>query len=407
MRILLLTQLFQPEPNHLKGLEFAKRMQCLGHHVEVLTGYPNYPGGTLYPGYKIRFVQHEVIEGVSVTRVAMFPSHDTSAIRRMLTYLSLAVTASLIGPLRFRDIDIIHLDVGPISLVIPAALIALVSRARLVVDVQDLWPESAVSSGMVKGRFLVGMLNGLASFSYRVADSIIVLSEGYREILVKRGVPRDKIRVIYNWCDESQIQKAVSPCRELQALHDAGKKVVMYAGTMGPVQALDHVLDAASLLRTTHPHIHFVFVGDGIECERLKQRSMEESLTNVSFVPQVPASRIASVLQTADLLLVHLRRDLLGSVAIPQKTQAYLATGKPILMAVRGEASKIVERAGAGRMCPPEDAERIASAVADMLGKPSEQLQEMGRAGREYYQMNMSFGTGVKEIEQLYAEVVH
>jgi colanic acid biosynthesis glycosyl transferase WcaI len=407
MRILLFTPIFQPEPNHLKGLEYAKRLQSLGHEVEVLTGFPNVPGGKLYPGYKIRLVQRQLLEGVPVTRMAIYPSHDRSAVRRMLTYLSFAVTASLLGPFRFRRVDIIHLVIGPISLVIPAALIALVSRARLIVDVQDLWPESAESSKMVKSGSLIRILSGLASFGYRVADSIIVLSEGYRDVLVQRGVPREKIQVVYNWCDEAQIQKAAGSSEELQALRSAGKRVVMYAGSMGPVQALDYVLDAARRLKNAHPNIHFVLVGTGIECERLKQRARDEELTNVSFVPQVPASKIGSLLNASDLLLVHLRRDLLGSVAIPQKTQAYLAIGKPILMAVEGEASQIVENAGAGCKCTPEDAESIASAVVDILDKPSDQLLHMGLAGRAYYERNMSFETGTLRLHRLYSELVH
>src|SRR5512133_1628441 len=108
MRILLFTPIFQPEPNHLKGLEYAKRLQSLGHEVEVLTGFPNIPGGKLYPGYKIRLVQRQLLEGVPVTRMAMYPSHDRSTLRRMFTYLSLALTASLLGPFRFRHVDIIH-----------------------------------------------------------------------------------------------------------------------------------------------------------------------------------------------------------------------------------------------------------------------------------------------------------
>jgi colanic acid biosynthesis glycosyl transferase WcaI len=402
MKILLLTQLFQPEPNHLKGIEFARRLQGMGHEVRVLTGFPNYPDGKLYPGYRMRLMQREELDGVKITRVAMFPSHDSSAIRRILTYLSFAFTASILGPFLFHDADVVHVYQGPATLMIPGALIRWTSKARVVLDVQDLWPESVLSSQMMNNRFLARILHWFVGLSYRPAHRIVVLSEGYRRVLIERGVPAGKIDVVYNWCDERQVVAAGTSLPELDEIRLQGKKLVLYAGSMGPVQSLGHVLDAAGLLRDRHQDIQFVFVGSGIECDTLRRRVETEGLRNVTFLPHQPASRMSSVLQAADVLLVHLRRDFLCSVGIPQKTQLYLATGRPILMAVDGEAADVIRIARAGYACHPENAQEIAEAVVALFSRSPEEREAMGCAGRDFYQRKMSFSIGTERIAFIY-----
>lgn len=401
MRILLLTQLFQPEPNHLKGLTFAKELAKRGHEVEVLTGFPNYPGGEVYPGYKVRLQTREMMEGVSVTRVALYPSHDDSGFRRFLCYASFGISASLLGPFLVKRPDVIHVYQGPATLALAAIVLRLWHRTPFVLDVQDLWPESVISSGMLKFPGGVPLLERWCRLSYRLASRVVVLSEGYKAALEKRGCEGGKIDVVRNWSDESQSRGVAGNPAVAERLSLSGYFNVLFAGTMGKVQALDAVIHAASLLKETHPDVQFVFVGGGVDVDRLKGLAEEEKASNVRFVPRQPASEIGGILAVADALLIHLKDDDLGRIGIPQKTQAYLAAGKPIVMAVRGEAADLVHQAGAGILCEPENPESIADAVRKLRAMPPQERSVLGESGRRFYDEELSFRVGVLRMETI------
>jgi glycosyltransferase involved in cell wall biosynthesis len=394
----MITQLFQPEPNHLKGLAFAKELVRRGHQVEVLTGFPNYPGGQIYPGYRQSLCQRETIEGVSIIRVPLFPDHSGSGFRRILCYLSLALTACIPGLLLVRRPDVVHVYQGPATLALPSMVLCLLCRVPYVLDVQDLWPESVTSSGMLAMPGLTFLLNKWCDLAHRLAAKIVVLSPGYKRVLIERGVDASKIDVVYNWCDESQMSTQV--CEKTgDPFGLAGRFTVVYAGNLGRVQALDVVLETAALLGDEHPDILFVFVGDGVDAGRLKEIAASKGLDNVRFIPRLPVSEVGVILEKADSLLIHLRDDPLCRVGIPQKTQAYLSAGRPIIVAVKGDAADLVNEAQAGISCEPEQPESIAAAIKKLHGLPLEERAQMGRNGLAYYKQHLAFTVGVVQME--------
>lgn len=403
MRILLLTQLFQPEPNFLKGLAFACALRARGHQVQVLTGLPNYPSGRVYSGYRWRPIQREVLGGIEVVRVGHYPSHDRSAARRIASYLSFAGSAAVLGTGAVERPDVIHVYQGPATLMLSAAVLATVRRARIVLDIQDLWPESVTGSGMLKRGLVERALQAFCGWTYRRADRIVVLSRGFAERLARLGVPREKIDVVYNWCDEAAPRDATAPADLLNAL-PTGKFSLVYAGTMGPHQGLGSVVEAARLLTASSPEVHFVLVGEGIEGDALRRQAA--GLPNVTFLPRQPAERTAHLLARADALLIHLKADDLARWAIPQKTQAYLAAGRPIVVGVDGEASELVEQAGAGLRCRAGDPADIARAVREMAALSPAARETMGRLGRDYYARHLSFERGVGKMAAVLESVV-
>ena len=148
MKILILTQWFEPEPTS-KGLLFARELVARGHEVEVLTGFPNYPGGKLYPGYRIRPWVREHIDGVSVLRVALYPSHSNSGFQRALNYMSFALSAALIGTALIRQPDVVYVYHPPITVGFAGAVIGFLRKTPFVYDIQDLWPDTVASTGMM------------------------------------------------------------------------------------------------------------------------------------------------------------------------------------------------------------------------------------------------------------------
>jgi glycosyltransferase involved in cell wall biosynthesis len=401
MRILMITQLFQPEPNHLKGLAFAKELVRLGHEVEILTGFPNYPGGKIYPGYRQRWYQRETIEGISIVRVPLYPDHSSSGFRRILCYLSLALSACIPGLFLVRRPDVVHVYQGPATLALPAILLRLLRSVPYILDVQDLWPESVTSSGMLAMPGLTFFLNKWCNLAHRLATGIVVLSPGYTRMLTARGVEASKISVVYNWCDESQMYTPAGGNRTGNHFGLAGRFTIVYAGNLGRVQALDAVLEAAYLLREECPDVLFVFVGDGTDADRLKEIVSSKGLDNVRFIPRQPVSEVGAILENADALLIHLRDDPLCRVGIPQKTQAYLAAGRPVIVAVNGDTADLVLEAKAGISCEPEHPEGIAAAVKRLYGLSSEERQQMGRNGLAFYRRHLAFSVGTRRMELL------
>jgi glycosyltransferase involved in cell wall biosynthesis len=400
-RILFLTQWFDPEPG-FKGLVFARELVRRGFDVEVLTGFPNYPGGRLYPGYKIKRLQREELEGVKVTRVPLYPSHDQSALRRVANYFSFAAAALWYGVFLARRPHVIYAYHPPLTVGIVAIIIKALRRAPLIYDVQDMWPDTLRATGMITRPRVLAAIGRVCRLVYRRADCLVVLSPGFKRLLIQRGVPERKIDVIYNWCNETALDAhAMSPRGNAES-----EFRVLFAGNIGKAQALDAVLKAASILRATLPRAVFVLVGGGVDAERLKSAADREGLDNVRFVAQVPMDQVGAILSSADVLLVHLRRDPLFEITIPSKTQAYMAMGKPILMAVQGDAAELVRHSQCGMEAISEDAESIAAAVHYMASLPSEELKTMGRRAREYYLSNLSIAVGVQRFSQIFDDLI-
>src|ERR1017187_8518340 len=243
MKILFVTQWFEPEPS-FKGLLFIRELVARGHDVQVLTGFPNYPGGKVYRGYRIRPWLREQMEGIQILRVALYPSHNKSGIRRALNYLSFAFSASVIGSLLVRKTDVMYVYHPPVTVGFAASVIGFFRRTPFVIDIQDLWPDSVAASGMMSNSAALGILGKLCSFVYSRARHITVLSPGFKQRLIDRGVPPDKIDVIHNWCDE----KAMRPKRgPVTRLGRADRFCILFAGIMGFAQDIDSVLAAAQI----------------------------------------------------------------------------------------------------------------------------------------------------------------
>lgn len=402
MRILFLTQWFEPEP-HFKGLVFAKALVARGHEVEVLTGFPNYPGGKLYDGYRLKPYQREVMDGIVVHRVPLYPSHDKNPLRRVANYTSFAFCAAAMGPFLVKRPDVVYAYQPPATIGIAAAALKVCIGVPVVYEIQDMWPDTVAATGMMDNTTALSLLGAYCRGVYRICDRIVAQSPGFERLLIERGVPAYKITVIYNWALESFSRTEANP-DVLKLLVSSEKFNVLFAGTMGMAQDLDSVLDAAKLLAQRRPEVQFVFVGGGVDRERLEKRVSDEGIKNVLFLPRQEPSAMGPILDAADVLVVHLNDDPLFRITIPIKTQAYLAAGKPILMGVRGDAADMLTRAGAGITCEPENPTDIAAGVEKLLLLSDKDRATMGDRGREFYDKELSFTVGVARYENVLSQ---
>jgi len=402
-RILLITQWFDPEPS-FKGILFAKELVSRGFEVEVITGFPNYPGGTLYDGYRVKFIQKEVIDGVLVTRVPLFPSHDKSKLGRVFNYLSFAFSSLIYGLFFSKRADVIYAYHPPLTVGISALIIKLFRRVPVVLDIQDMWPDTLKATGMISNSRLLGSVSKVCNFIYSGVTKIVVLSPGFKDLLIDRGVPENKIEIIYNWADEDVLRTKTGE-RPQDMVSIEGFKV-LFAGNVGQAQGLDVVLDAALLLKDDVPNIHFLVLGRGLKLDDLKRREKELNLGNVHFFPAVGMEKVGSFLGFADALLIHLNSDPLFEITIPGKTQAYMAVGKPIIMGVSGDASNLVSRADCGVCFEPEDSVALAEAAKGLMLLDSTDIQRLGKNAERFYNENLSVMVGVNSFEKVFNEVI-
>jgi len=404
MRLLILSQWYYPEPAHLVH-ELAQSMDERGHCVEILTGFPNYPAGKLYTGYRLRLYQRELMGHLLVKRVPLYPDHSHSGIRRSINYLSFAASASLLGPLLSGRADVMWVYHPPLTVGVPACWISLLRRVPFVYAIHDMWPETVAASGMVLSKHVVAWLGCLARSIYRRAAAITVVSPGFKRNLISKGVPAGKIHVISNWADE-ELYRPVPRDESLAAKYGlAGRFNVVFGGNLGAAQGLHNVIEAATLLHDL-PEVQFVFIGEGIDQGALRHMARERNLGNVCFLGQQPAQEMPRFFALADVLLIHLKRDPLFEITIPSKTLAYLACGRPILGVVAGDSADVIRQAGAGLICPQEDPAALAQKVRAFYAMSPAERGAMGQAGRQAFLANYTRQTMMDRHEALLKEVM-
>jgi len=411
MKILLLMQWFDPEPQ-IKGLLFAKKLQSMGHDVEVLTGFPNYPGGNIYPGYSIKIFQKELMEGVSILRVPLFPSHDSSAFGRVLNYITFGISSFFAGLWAAREKDVIYACGPPVTVGVSAAIISMIRCVPFVYDIQDIWPDSLKATGMFTNPYGLKIVSVICNWLYKRASNITVQSKGVSDNLRLRGVNEEKIKIICNWCNETSLFKHSLPNlkKNTPSYWPQSSKEnfdILFAGNIGKAQDMDTILDAAYLLINENKRIRILIIGDGVELIRIKKSSFERKLNNIFFLPRVTIAEVGLALDYADALIVHLKADPLFSMTIPAKTQAYMAAGKPIIMAVDGEASKLVTDSGAGVAAKSGDARSIADAIKKIALSERKLLMKMGNNGSEYYRANMSLEIGAQKFLEVFKSAIY
>jgi glycosyltransferase involved in cell wall biosynthesis len=402
MRILYFAQWFDPEPM-IKGASFVRALIDRGHEVEVVTGFPNYPTGKLYPGYSLSFHQEDVIDGVKVHRVALYPSHDKSSFGRILNYFSFALSAAIHGIWRARPFDVLYVY-PPIPAALAARLVSAVRRRPYVMDVQDLWPDSVVKSGMPGVKWMERIIGAMCRIAYRRAARITAQSRGIAARLVERGQPPEKIEVIYNWADEMAARPR-GTCDVAPYGFD-GKFNVVYGGNLGVMQGLDTLVRAAHLAKQRVPNLQLLLIGDGVEGGRLRQLVGELGATNVRVEPGVARTEVGDVFAAADVLTLHLVDDPLFEITIPQKTQFYLAMGKPVLVGVKGEAAGFVTESGAGIAVEPCNVEAMAQAMTSLAEMPRDELAAMGERARAAYRHSFSFDAAIEATLEVLADAV-
>lgn len=385
MKILIISQYFWPETFRIN--EIVTSLLARDIHVDILTGQPNYPDGKIYSGYKFWGLQRQAWNGTNLFRVPLFPRGKRNSINLALNYTSFAISASIFGFFRFlnRSYDVIFVYApSPLLQALPALFLGWLKRVPVVLYVQDLWPDSLEATGYIKSQLIIRCVKLIVSFIYKRTDFILVSSQPFKDIIHSYGT---KAKIIYYPNSvENMFSDPESGLKPMIPELDTGFKVV-FAGNVGSAQAVQVIVDAAKLLRE-YSDIRFIVVGSGSELDWMKNQILSHDMRNLFLVGRYPVEAMPNILSRASALLVTLADRPIFALTVPNKIQAYLAVGRPIVACMNGEGARIVEEAGAGISMPAEDGAALAAGILKLYELPDSERVQMGKNGQSYFAKN-------------------
>jgi glycosyltransferase involved in cell wall biosynthesis len=399
LKVLIVSPVFWPESFRINDL--AEALVASGHEVEVLAGMPNYSGGKFYKGYGWLGPMAEVHEGMRILRFPVRPRGKGRSWELLLHYGSWLVGAYvrlLWGP--EADWDVVFVcQTSPVSAALPALLARKLSGAWAVIWVQDLWPDIVRASGHITHPWLIHAIGWFSNWIYRSFDHVITQSEGFKHALEGRGIPEHRLTCIHNWAEnlygEAGSANSSATMEPWQAAF-----VVMFAGNLGRVQGLPTILDAAERIQHSH-QVHWVILGDGVLAEWMRLEVQARRLqSSVWLLGRHPVERMPSFFAKADVLLLSLGRSEALALTVPSKLQSYLASGKPILGSVDGEAARLIQDSGAGWAVPAEDPIALANQAIRISGMDSSVLKAMGKSGQAFYGQAFQREKCLKDLER-------
>ena len=390
MKILVVCQHYWPEPYPLTNT--CEELVARGHEVHVLTDIPNYPLGEVYPGYENGKNRIEERNGVKIFRSFTVP-RKKGPLFRVINYYSYSLSSENYLKNLDDDYDVVFTNQSsPVMMVRAAMKYKKLHGTKVLLYCMDLWPASlsagGISSGVVYNYYLKVSQN-----YYKQADRILVTSQMFRKYFNDViGIPAEEIGYLPQFADDS-FEGAIKN----EKTDD--KFRLMFAGNIGTAQSVDTVLKAAEIIEKEYKDDSVVFdiVGDGSELEHLKQMQQEMGIHNVNFLGRKPREEMPAYYAKADAMMVMLVNDEFISLTLPAKVQSYMAAGKPVFAAAKGEIPTVIKEADCGFCVDSEDYRSFAEEI--MKHRDAVLLTKMGSNGRKYYEENFNKKTVVDRLE--------
>lgn len=409
MNVMMVALNFPPEINSASHLIFdlGREFVHWGHQVTVVTAFPSYSfdPATLPARYKSGLWMRETIEGIDVVRSRTLHMPRNIPVLRGIDQVAMAIGFSLAGLFlpRARP-DVVLVYSPPMFLGLSGWVLKMIRRAKVVLNVQDLFPQNAIDLGVLKNTLLISMFRRVESFLYRNLDAVAVHSGGNRDHVIRCDGKPNNTFVVLNPVDT----KSIIPGNRNSAFrerHRIGEKesIVSFAGVLGYAQDLDTVVQAAAFLKGTCDVIFYV-VGDGVEKPRLLRKA--DGLKNVRFLPMLERDQYLELLHASDVCLVTLRSEMKTPV-VPGKIMSIMAAGRPLVasMPLDGDAPKLIQDAGCGICVEPGNPAKLAEAIKAVLSNPT-LANQFSRNGRAYVEANCSIEGCAAAYERIFNEIV-
>ena len=352
MRILFLTDNFPPEMNApaTRTWEHCKEWVNHGVNVTIITCAPNFPEGKVFKGYKNKFIQTELIDGIKVVRVWSYISANNGFLKRIIDYISYAIMSFIVG--LWYKCDVIIATSPQFFTTISGYALSVFKRKPWIFELRDLWPESIRAVGAIENKRILDFFEKIELFLYKKATLIIPVTDSFKQNLIDRGINESKIKVIKNGVDLSVYKPIAKDSDLLEKLQLKDKFIVSYIGTHGMAHGLSFILDS---IKDLNKDIQFLFIGGGANKSKLLNQAKSLKLKNCTFLDFVPKSDISKYISITDVALVNLKKSETFKSVIPSKIFENAAMRKPILLGVEGESALIINSYEAGECFKPED----------------------------------------------------
>jgi len=405
VRILFLSHFYPPEMGgaaaRISGL--AKWLVKFGREVTVITGYPNYPIGKIYPEYKNKKNTIEFIDGVKILRSKVLPVSYGSFLVRLLNYFTLFFTALWNGIREKNEFDIIIASSPPLTTGMLGAILSKIYKIPWILDIRDIWPDVAVEAGMIKENGFVDRLSQkLANYLYNHATHLTPVTESKLTKIVQLGIPISRISIVPNGVDFDLINNAKQKNwhRELGL---ENKFILVYAGLIGIAQGVEVIIETAIRLKEDND-IHFLIVGEGVEKQKLQDYAKSLELNNITFLPSQLKELIPSLLTTSDIALIPLVSDKLAD-AVPSKLMEAWACKLPVILIAGGEAADIVNRANGGTVVNSNDIAEIMTAIIKLKDSP-ELMNQYSKNGFDYVSISYDRELLARTMEKVILKII-
>lgn len=404
MQVLLIHQAFvsPDEPGGTRHYEMARRCTARGVRFTIVASDLSYLTGKPTVARKGLIAEQEM-DGVRVLRAYTYPSLHRSFVWRVVSFLSFMLS-SVVAAFKAGRTDLVMGTSPQFLQAVSAWFVALVRRRPFLLEIRDLWPEFAIDMGVLRNGVLIRLSRWLERFLYSRATHLLVNSPAYRDYLIAKGVPANKISLIPNGVDPDMFDPDDRGERARQELGLKGKFVVTYAGAFGLANDLATVLRSAARLRD-ESDVHFLLVGDGKERSNLESLARELQLTNLTFAASLPKSEMPGILAASDACVATLKNIPMFSTTYPNKVFDYMAAGRPTILGIDGVIRQVIEKAGGGVFVPPGDDAALASAISE-LSRDRIRARQMGSAARAYVVKQFNRNQQANEFVELATRLV-
>lgn len=396
MRILLLHQYFL-EPNDGGGSRFnemAKQWSENGHDITVLAGMMHANGSKKIPEYKGKFILKKKHDKVEVIRCHVSETYNSGFLGRLWGYFSFVFSSIWAGLFSTKGkYDIILVTSPPLFVGITAYVLSIFKRTPFVFEVRDLWPESAIDTGVVANKWIIKFAYLFEAFIYKKAKLINVLTPAFRDTLInKKGIAKEKIIFIPNAADFSLADEVSNsdfdPLDFRDKLGWKDKIVITYVGAHGVANHLIQVIETAQIIKESMPHVLFVLIGGGMQKEMLIKEAKNRNCTNVEFFDPVPKKEVFKYIMASDYGASVLKKVDTFKTIYSNKTFDYMSCRKPIMLVIDGVSRDLVETAKCGIYIEPENPEDWAKKIKSLVHISEEEVRQMGINGHKYAQLH-------------------
>jgi len=382
MKILLINQVFvsPEEPGHTRHFEMGQYLKERGHELVIIASDLNYQTGQRTAKRRGLYVE-QVFDGVRVLRSYMFPAIHRSYFWRVIGFLSFMLS-SVWTSMRVKDVDLVMGTTPPIFQAVSAWVVAVLRRKPFLLEVRDLWPEFGISMGVLRNPLIITLSRWLENFLYKRAKHILVNSPAYRDYMLAKGVPENKVTYIAYGTDIEMFNPSIDGSATRKELGVDDKFMVLYAGALGQANDIDTLLRAAGRLQGEEK-ICFVLFGDGKERARLEAEAKSRGLRNVIFAGTRPKKDMPRIVASADLCLAILQNIPAFRTTYPNKVFDYMAAGRASIIVIDGITRDLIEASHGGAYVQPNDDKQLAETILD-LSNNLDIVKQMGQNARDY-----------------------